>query len=97
MKSTGRVGSATMSHTVGKRTAPSIGADAPVVAGATPERIRMRAYEIFLGRKGAPGDPVTDWLQAEGELRAGIAGRAAVPKKLEVTIPRGEVLLHDDE
>lgn len=97
MKSAGRVGSTTMSHTVGKRTAPSVGADAQGVAGATLERIRMRAYEIFLGRKGAPGDPVTDWLQAERELRAGIAGRAAVPKQLEVKIPRGEVLLRDDE
>jgi glycosyltransferase involved in cell wall biosynthesis len=31
--------------------------------------IRRRAYEIYLGRHGAPGDPVADWLQAERELR----------------------------
>ena len=33
------------------------------------ERIRRRAYEIFLSRGGPPGDPVADWLQAERELR----------------------------
>jgi hypothetical protein len=71
--------------------------DVPAAAGVTPERIRARAYEIFLARKGAPGDPVTDWLQAERELRDGALRQAGVTKKLEVTIPRGEVLLRDDE
>ncbi|MBI3963025.1 MAG: DUF2934 domain-containing protein [Deinococcus sp.] len=33
------------------------------------EAIRLRAYEIYLARSGAPGDPVADWLQAEQELR----------------------------
>jgi hypothetical protein len=32
--------------------------------------IATRAYEIFLARNGEPGDPVSDWLQAERELRA---------------------------
>jgi glycosyltransferase involved in cell wall biosynthesis len=31
--------------------------------------VRRRAYEIYLARHGAPGDPVADWLQAERELR----------------------------
>ena len=31
--------------------------------------IAMRAYEIFLARRGGPGDAVSDWLQAERELR----------------------------
>lgn len=34
------------------------------------EAIRKRAYEVFLGRGGAPGHEVDDWLQAERELRA---------------------------
>lgn len=34
----------------------------------TPERIRARAYEIYEARNGAPGDPTSDWLQAEREL-----------------------------
>jgi hypothetical protein len=35
----------------------------------TLEQIQARAYEIYVARKGAPGDPQTDWLQAERELR----------------------------
>lgn len=30
--------------------------------------IALRAYEIYLSRNGAPGDPLADWLQAEQEL-----------------------------
>ena len=41
----------------------------------TQEQIRRRAYEIYLRRKGKPGDPFQDWLQAEKELRGGFAGR----------------------
>jgi glycosyltransferase involved in cell wall biosynthesis len=35
------------------------------------EQIRKRAYELYLARArtGAAGDPTTDWLQAERELR----------------------------
>ncbi|MDO8629932.1 MAG: glycosyltransferase [Phycisphaerales bacterium] len=35
----------------------------------TAEQIRRRAYEIFLSRNGTPGDPASDWVQAERELR----------------------------
>jgi|HubBroStandDraft_5_1064220.scaffolds.fasta_scaffold67004_4 hypothetical protein len=34
------------------------------------EEIRRRAYELFLARKGAPGDPAADWIVAEREVRA---------------------------
>jgi hypothetical protein len=34
------------------------------------EEIRRRAYELFLARKGAPGDPAADWMIAEREVRA---------------------------
>jgi len=34
----------------------------------TPDRIRVRAYEIFLARNGGPGDAKSDWCQAEREL-----------------------------
>ncbi len=33
------------------------------------EDISRRAYELYLGRNGRPGDPAADWLQAERELR----------------------------
>jgi hypothetical protein len=50
----------------------------------TPEEIRFRAYEIFLARGGRPGDPESDWLQAERELIAGtpspLQDRAGSPK-----------------
>jgi hypothetical protein len=31
--------------------------------------IAIRAYEIYRARNGAQGDAVSDWLQAEQELR----------------------------
>jgi glycosyltransferase involved in cell wall biosynthesis len=47
------------------------------IQGPTHEQIRRRAYDLFLARKGAPGDPVADWLRAEQELRAGVATPSA--------------------
>ncbi len=37
----------------------------------TEEQVRHRAYEIFLSRQReeVPGDPVSDWMRAEQELR----------------------------
>lgn len=32
------------------------------------EEIRLRAYELFLSRNGAPGNELDDWLRAEREL-----------------------------
>ena len=34
------------------------------------EKIRRRAYEIYLERGGEPGHDLEDWLQAERELTA---------------------------
>ena len=31
--------------------------------------VRRRAYEIYLGRGGLPGNELEDWLQAEYELQ----------------------------
>jgi hypothetical protein len=36
----------------------------------TQDEIAARAYDLYLQRGRAPGDPVADWLQAEGELKA---------------------------
>jgi hypothetical protein len=36
----------------------------------THEQVQQRAFEIFLRRNGAPGDPQADWYQAEQELTA---------------------------
>jgi hypothetical protein len=45
-------------------------AEVSTVAPARPteDQIRCRAYEKFCNRNGAPGDPITDWFQAEREL-----------------------------
>ena len=40
------------------------------IADVSPEQIRLRAYEFYLQRDAAPGDPVADWLRAERELAA---------------------------
>ncbi len=47
--------------------------EVPRVAGPTETQIRQRAYEIYVARNGAPGNPEWDWQQAELELRARIA------------------------
>ena len=41
------------------------------------EEIRRRAYELFLARNGAAGDPNGDWLIAEREVRARHASKEA--------------------
>lgn len=49
--------------------------------------IRQRAYELFLERKGAPGDPARDWITAEREVRARHAAPAA-PKEIAFAASR---------
>ena len=39
------------------------------------EEIRRRAYELFLQRNGAAGDPNHDWLIAEREVRSRRTGK----------------------
>ncbi len=43
----------------------------PEPARYTEEQIRKRAYQIYLSRlrEDVPGDPVSDWVRAEQELR----------------------------
>lgn len=41
----------------------------------TKREIRERAYYIYLARGGVNGNPVSDWTQAERELRAAATGR----------------------
>jgi hypothetical protein len=46
------------------------------------EAIALRAYQIFLERNGAPGNPLDDWTRAERELLAqtGKLRRKPAPK-----------------
>jgi len=32
------------------------------------QQIELRAYEIYLERNGAPGNPLEDWVRAEREV-----------------------------
>ena len=32
------------------------------------QKIQLRAYEIYLERNGAPGNPLEDWVRAEHEV-----------------------------
>jgi hypothetical protein len=32
------------------------------------QKVALRAYEIYLERNGAPGNPLEDWVRAEREL-----------------------------
>lgn len=36
------------------------------------ERIRARAYQIYLAREGEAGDEVSDWYRAEAEIMTGL-------------------------
>jgi Protein of unknown function (DUF2934) len=51
--------------------------------GLSEERIRVRAYEIFLRRGGQGGTPESDWLLAREELikEAGSAAAASAGAK----------------
>ena len=40
------------------------------------KEIRDRAYYIYLARGGINGDPVSDWIRAERELREELRGAA---------------------
>ena len=40
------------------------------------EKIKRRAYEIYLERGEQPGCELDDWLQAERELARGVLARA---------------------
>ena len=50
------------------------GDDAPAPDRPTEDAIRVRAYEIFLGRGGTPGRELEDWLAAERALRTASRG-----------------------
>jgi|HubBroStandDraft_2_1064218.scaffolds.fasta_scaffold03097_5 hypothetical protein len=43
-----------------------------VVSPSREEKIRRRAYEIYLERGEQPGREMEDWIQAERELERGV-------------------------
>lgn len=58
-----------MARTNGNGSAPRTKSkSAPKIS--THDQIAVRAYEIYLERNGAPGDPLEDWVRAEREILA---------------------------
>lgn len=47
--------------------------------------IAARAYGIFLQRNGGPGDALSDWLQAERELRGSLPASAENQERSRAT------------
>jgi Protein of unknown function (DUF2934) len=45
--------------------------DAPLGNAVSDEKIRVRAYQMYLERGEGPGFELDDWLQAERELEGG--------------------------
>ena len=41
----------------------------PGIALSLEQRVRYRAYELYLQRGNQPGSEIDDWLQAEAEIR----------------------------
>jgi hypothetical protein len=46
------------------------------------QKIALRAYEFYLERNGAPGNPLEDWVRAERELLE--KGRKTAKKAVSV-------------
>jgi hypothetical protein len=61
-----------------------------VVGPRTPthEQIAARAYELYLGRAGAPGSSEDDWLRAERELSQATAPPPAADDASQTRAPR---------
>jgi hypothetical protein len=65
-KSTASRAKKVTSKTVTAQTAAS----AVIPPAEIEHKIRVRAYELFLERNSAYGDPQQDWFRAEAEVRA---------------------------
>jgi hypothetical protein len=63
-------------------------------APADPDRVRARAYELFLARRrdNTPGNAESDWITAEREIRGELREKPTPHSAL-----RGETLLHSDD
>jgi hypothetical protein len=59
------------------------------------DQIRKRAFEIYLARRGGPGDALSDWLRAEREIRA--TAPVVAESRSTRSQARGVVLMRDDD
>jgi hypothetical protein len=57
------------SHANATSTGAGPSQEATEAQGSAAERIRLRAYELYIQRGAQPNDDLRDWLQAEQEIR----------------------------
>jgi hypothetical protein len=79
-----------MARTNGNGSSPRTKSKSSTKKLSTQEQIQLRAYEIYLERNGAPGNPMEDWVRAEREILTAAAPKAAKPsrsRKKTVIVP----------
>ena len=59
------------------------------------EQIRVRAYELYVARGGAPGHEIDDWLQAEREFQRRSAAASGPLHLLPAAVSRGLIPAFD--
>lgn len=62
--------------------------ETPIAALPLEERIRRRAYELYLKRGNQPGSDLDDWLQAEEQIRR--AEEEAIDEASEESFPASD-------
>jgi hypothetical protein len=62
--------------------------ETPIETPSLDERIRRRAYELFLERGIQPGSDLKDWLEAEKEIRR--AEEEALDEAFEESFPASD-------
>lgn len=67
-----------MARTNGNGSCPRTKSKSSTKKLSTHQQIELRAYEFYLQRNGAPGNPMEDWVRAEREVLA--AATAKTPK-----------------
>ena len=68
--------------------APARGKTSPIETLPLEERIRRRAYALYLERGSKPGSDLDDWLQAEEEMRR--ATEQAIDEASEESFPASD-------
>jgi len=69
-----------MARTSSNGSSPRTKSKSPAKKLSTHDKIAVRAYEIYLERHGAPGNPLEDWVRAEREILASAKPRRASKK-----------------
>jgi hypothetical protein len=72
--------------------APARAKELPSETLSLEERIRQRAYELYVSRGNRSGSELDDWLQAEEEVRR--AEEAAIDEASEESFPASDPPAH---